>query len=334
MSAYKKLNKQDVFVTSYVANKSFTAISKSDAADTNALYNVDKFTVASSSGDYILNPSDNVTLSNGGGTVNQKLGFKSIFQLYYSNYISGSKGLPSGSFENFTQSTIVSSSYRYAHRDLGENAGIITIPQNVYGTHIKPDSFELKISGAQAFDAYSGSYLEGGDSYLPQGEDPTDFISTFLSEEELSRSGSGREYVDDGEGNIMISSSNLLNYSGSIKVGDIIYPHGLAIITDPVLYTLVDEDLEISWKSSQPIYTYNARCKVKDFEMNFTQNPSALSGSDGTLKNNVTGSNFQPYITSVGLYNDAEELLAVAKLSTPVPKSYNTDMTFVIKLDM
>ena len=128
---------------------------------------VDKFTVASSSGDYILNPSDNVTLSNGGGTVNQKLGFKSIFQLYYSNYISGSKGLPSGSFENFTQSTIVSSSYRYAHRDLGENAWgtfyRVSLPLYLPGIIAS-----LLLSFIISFDEFVlAFFLTGSDATLP-----------------------------------------------------------------------------------------------------------------------------------------------------------------------
>ena len=60
----------------------------------------------------------------------------------------------------------------------------------------------------------------------------------------------------------------------------------------------------------------------------------ALSGSDGKVADNVSGSYFKPYVTSIGLYNDAQELIAVAKLGQPVPKSKDTDMTFVVTLDM
>jgi len=47
----------------------------------------------------------------------------------------------------------------------------------------------------------------------------------------------------------------------------------------------------------------------------------------------ATGSYFQPYVTTIGLYNDANELVAVGKLAQPVPKSRYTDMTFVVKFD-
>ena len=43
---------------------------------------------------------------------------------------------------------------------------------------------------------------------------------------------------------------------------------------------------------------------------------------------------FSPYITTVGLYNEAQELLAVGKLAQPVPTSTLTDMHIIINLDM
>jgi hypothetical protein len=54
----------------------------------------------------------------------------------------------------------------------------------------------------------------------------------------------------------------------------------------------------------------------------------------GVLAANVTGSDFQPYITAVGLYNEANELIAVGKMSQPLPKSAQTEMTIQIKLDI
>ena len=140
-----------------------------------------------------------------------------------------------------------------------------------------------------------------------------------------------REIVDNGVGGLIFSSS-----VASINVGDIIYTHGQVIITDPDTIDYYRTYLRpvLDWKSNQPIYTYNYNCKVKDSEFIHTLNPSALSGSDGKVADNVSGSYFKPYVTSIGLYNDAQELIAVAKLGQPVPKSKDTDMTFVVTLDM
>ncbi len=75
-------------------------------------------------------------------------------------------------------------------------------------------------------------------------------------------------------------------------------------------------------------HLYDSLVTVRDNEYNFTLNPTSTSGSTsitssiGTfftpgqfLNNNVTGSYFTPYITTVGLYDEYQNLLAVGKLS-------------------
>lgn len=148
-------------------------------------------------------------------------------------------------------------------------------------------------------------------------------------------------FKDDGSGRLVTtidysySGSELsLLPSGSV-VGEVVYPHGMALISNQTAINIIQESgsFDIEWKSNQPIITSNFYCKVKDFEFNYSLNPSSID-VDGNLKNNLTGSEFVPYITSVGLYNDTNELLAVAKLSRPVKKSISTDMTFILKIDM
>ena len=71
-------------------------------------------------------------------------------------------------------------------------------------------------------------------------------------------------------------------------------------------------------------------------EFTYTQNPSAISGSNnsGIVYDFLTGSYFQPYITTVGLYNNANELVAVGKLSQPLQSSNITDTTVLVNLDL
>ena len=54
---------------------------------------------------------------------------------------------------------------------------------------------------------------------------------------------------------------------------------------------------------------------------------------DIKLSNNVTGSYFSPYVTTVGLYDEAQNLLAVGKLAQPLPTSPTTDTTILINID-
>lgn len=91
----------------------------------------------------------------------------------------------------------------------------------------------------------------------------------------------------------------------------------------------------ISFKNEHAVYENEIRCIVKESEFNISYNPTLVSGSysSGTLKDFVTGSNFTPYTTTIGLYNDNNELLMVAKLAKPILISPNTDMTFIVRYD-
>ncbi len=335
MGAYKKLNKQDVYITSYEANKSYRALGD----DGFEAFDIDAFYTVSSSGDYFISPFDTTT-GNSGTLFNRILGFRSLFHLYYSNFTSQSAETgelaQSGSFDNFIMSSLATGSYKTGFRQLPNNANVFSLPRKHIGIGIKPNTFVMHVSGATATDGYSGSYMANG--YYETGsdgiDDSADDYIAAPADEELLRVGDGIEYVDDGEGSLVISASSALSDTGSFKVGDIIYPHGIVSITTGSLLSLATTELDMRWKATQPIYTYNVRCQVKDSELNFSQHPSVINGKEGVLHDNVTGSAFHPYITTVGLYNDANELLAVSKFSQPIPKSDSTEMTFVVKLDM
>lgn len=126
----------------------------------------------------------------------------------------------------------------------------------------------------------------------------------------------------------------------------------------------------LSLVAESTVYQNEVRCRVKENDFNYTLNQSALKtefitvgeellitendlflltedndyliantptlttlSSDGTMLDNITGSEFHPYVTTVGLYNDRDELLVVGKLSRPYPVPPNTDMTFIIRWD-
>lgn len=66
---------------------------------------------------------------------------------------------------------------------------------------------------------------------------------------------------------------------------------------------------------------------------NFSNNPTWVSGSKGEFLHNSFKINPQTYITSVGLYDDNNELLAIAKLSRPINKSFENDVLIKIRLN-
>ena len=74
-------------------------------------------------------------------------------------------------------------------------------------------------------------------------------------------------------------------------------------------------------------------CDVLAGEFNHSQNPSFFTGSNAELVNNSFKREPTTYITTVGLYNDNNELLAVAKMSKPLKKDANTEALIKVRLD-
>jgi hypothetical protein len=89
------------------------------------------------------------------------------------------------------------------------------------------------------------------------------------------------------------------------------------------------------FKNEHTIYENEVRCLVKESDYNLSYNPTLVSGSytSGSLKGFATSASFYTYATTIGLYNDDNQLLAVAKFGKPIMMSPDTDMTFVVKYD-
>ena len=73
--------------------------------------------------------------------------------------------------------------------------------------------------------------------------------------------------------------------------------------------------------------------RTRNSEFNYSENPSYISGSTGEVIYDYFINNPQTYITTVGMYNDSNELLAVAKLSKPLNKDFTKESLIRVKLD-
>ena len=74
-------------------------------------------------------------------------------------------------------------------------------------------------------------------------------------------------------------------------------------------------------------------CRVNNKRFNFSSNPTFATSSDGSLTQPTFFKDPQTFITQVGLYNDTNELLAIAKLSQPLLNSYAREAIIKVKLD-
>jgi len=128
-------------------------------------------------------------------------------------------------------------------------------------------------------------------------------------------------------------------YIGSPIVGNIFYSMGLITITNPQYFHHFKHHnitSSINFKNTMPLVENEYQCTIDEQEHNFTNNVSTRcipNEEHEHLANFATGSLWNPYVTTVGLYDDNYELLVVGKLGQPVKMSDETDTTFILRWD-
>lgn len=146
--------------------------------------------------------------------------------------------------------------------------------------------------------------------------------STYFGTNLRSPSISVNQITDLGEVVNIVS-----NYSGS----------GASTDVATSLVTWIPYPWDVEYKSTKKITQYEVLCTVGSDELNATQNPTIVDETDTKriiAKPFVTGSDFSPYVTTIGLYNDLGDLLAVGKLAKPVKRNRVSDTTYVVRFDL
>ena len=90
---------------------------------------------------------------------------------------------------------------------------------------------------------------------------------------------------------------------------------------------------DFEMRRTENVSTQHFFVRATNREFNFSNNPTFTSGSDGTLREPSFETDPKTYITSVGLFNDSNELMAVAKTSQPIAKSFDKEVLIKVKLD-
>lgn len=150
----------------------------------------------------------------------------------------------------------------------------------------------------------------------------------------------------------MISSLADNTSSGSAlqrkEVGYVFYKQGMIITSDPRYryqniflgngdWNYINRPYELKYRSTKKVEEVSILCEIKRNEFNISQNASLRIDSTDTdtrLKSMVTGSDFRPYITQIGLYNDEGQLLALGKLASPLKKRRDVDITIDVRFDI
>jgi hypothetical protein len=86
-------------------------------------------------------------------------------------------------------------------------------------------------------------------------------------------------------------------------------------------------------RRTENVSTSHYFIRATNREFNFSNNPTFVTGSDGSFAESSFETDPRTFISTVGLYNDSNEILAVAKTSQPVPKSFDKEILIKVKLD-
>ena len=101
-------------------------------------------------------------------------------------------------------------------------------------------------------------------------------------------------------------------------------------------FNYTGKGFEFTYNSTKKIEQQSILCEIGRGEFNVSQNNTLrLTGDESghVLRDFVTGSAFRPYITSIGLYNNEGELLAIGKMGSPMKKRQDVDVTVDVRLD-
>ena len=152
--------------------------------------------------------------------------------------------------------------------------------------------------------------------------------------------------IDDGNGNLYAPNASVSQSVSALSssdnyVGNIFYDVGIFAITETSSYDgtnnysdVTSGTYTVTYKGARDISTHEWSCDSLPNEMNLTENITIFKpGGAGDLKDNLTSSLFPTYITEVGLYDDEKNLMGLARLSKPIPKSTRIPMRFYVRMD-
>jgi hypothetical protein len=184
--------------------------------------------------------------------------------------------------------------------------------------------------------------------------------TVVLEDEQLSRI-----YTDDGYSNLIDSGSNIK--------GNIFYDRGLVVISKDIVSGSVLSQFTLNFRSTKTIFENEVFIPVLESEFNYSQNPSAVYEDGGRLYTHImqrpgstkigdlvtssfydagikwvksaflqyeasssldqTGSFLAPYITTIALYDNELNMVAVAKLPQPIKSLPDYPVNFIIRFD-
>ena len=323
---FKRLDPRDINITPFKAYKEFTVTNVDSGSG------VYGFRIVSSSAhNFDSNTAPKTTFPS--ASFYEMPSWFGINHLYYKDV--------ENNYNNFGEND---AGQPIQYRALQPSASVISMPQKLFGERIKPKSITIDDDSGDS----TLTIVDDGNGNLYDN----DFSSSFAR-----FAASNFTASIDGTGSF---------------VGNVFYEHGTMVFSNTgskyidVGTGLGTDGYSVTYKAQVNIREYSYLCVIGENEFNATQNISAtfersgsinVSGSHSwrlfppgdakyqsgsykhfyeqatTYNNFVTHSEFRPYVTKVGLYNDFDELVAIGQLARPVKNDRDLSLAIQVRFD-
>ena len=215
-----------------------------------------------------------------------------------------------------------------------EDYWVLSVERARYKESLFPGSFNLTLSGS------------GGTIHLTDNSQDV-LVNTFIGSSRVFQLVSGSDGSAIAGGGYVANSGSyglLFPELGTVLLNPYAISQSIGVTTNrtaglangtnnATLYNSINLGESFKLNSQETITSDYLFIRARNSEFNYTENPTFISGSTGEVIYDNFINNPQTYITTVGMYNDSNELLAVAKISRPLIKDFTKEALLRVKLD-
>jgi hypothetical protein len=245
-----------------------------------------------------------------------------------------------------TQFTFVSSSAAGTHDS--DSIYVINVARARYKEKMDAGNWSLKISGSNGISTLiddsgkkfsdtvgkAGRVFDVASGSLNLGTENEATVNTTTAS---NGQGLGKFYPDQGL--VILNPTAIHNLIGTSIDKD--NDKGASISTSVategknhfLLHNAIVGGGDFEARRTENVSTSHYFVRATNREFNFSNNPTFVTGSDGSFAESSFETDPRTFISTIGLYNDSNEILAVAKTSQPIPKSFDKEVLIKVKLD-
>ena len=231
-------------------------------------------------------------------------------------------------------------------RQLHDTANVISIPQELYGEYIEPHSFRLTDDSTNSTfileddgrgNIYDVAFTSSYSSRTPNSNNSGSLVGNIFYNDGLVVITDTGSYSSVGTGNG--SDGFTLKFNSTQTIYEREY---VCIADENEFQDTTNKSLKVGFSGSVTIptlpttpYTNTVKDRYPYTLVGFSTSSYDLNGYNmGTeLIGEATHSDFSTYITTIGLYNDENELLAIGKTASPIKNEKDIALTFVVRFD-